>query len=72
MENKIGSKFNNVVQQFKGAGKLVFVITIALSAMNIWILKDDKHVSLVITNDYCQTEVMEKQALMVYGEMNGK
>jgi hypothetical protein len=56
--------------QIKGAAKLFFIFNLMIAALNIWIMKDNRHFDFVITNDQCQTEVMEKQALAVYGEMN--
>ena len=45
------SIFNNIVQQSKGAGKLVLLIVLAIAALNIWIMKDNRHFSIVIVPD---------------------
>ena len=42
---------NNIIHQFKGAGKLLLVIMLAIAALNIWILKDNRHFSIVIVPD---------------------
>jgi len=59
-----------MLNQLKGAMKLFFIFNLMIAALNIWIMKDNRHFDFVITSDHCQTEVMEKQALAVYGEMN--
>lgn len=41
----------NIIYQFKGAGKLLLVIMLAIAALNIWILKDNRHFSVVIVPD---------------------
>jgi hypothetical protein len=42
---------NNIIYQFKGAGKLLLVIILALGALEMWVLKDNRHFSVVIVPD---------------------
>lgn len=42
---------NNIIYQFKGAGKLLLVIILALGALELWVLKDNRHFSIVIVPD---------------------
>ena len=44
---------NNIIHQFKGAGKLLLVIILALGALELWVLKDNRHFSIVVTNEDC-------------------
>lgn len=44
---------NNIIYQFKGAGKLLLVIILALGALELWVLKDNRHFSIVVTAEDC-------------------
>lgn len=37
-----------MINQLKGALKMLFVLILALGALEIWILKDNRHFSIVI------------------------
>ena len=43
----------NIIYQFKGAGKLLLLLTLAIAALNIWIMKDNRHFSIVVTAEDC-------------------
>lgn len=59
-----------MINQLKGAMKLALIINIMIAALNIWVMKDNRHVSFYITDEKTEAVIMEKQALAVYGEMN--
>lgn len=59
-----------MINQLKGAMKLALIINIMIAALNIWVMKDNRHISFYITDSATEAVIMEKQALAVYGEMN--
>jgi hypothetical protein len=42
-----------MINQLKGALKMLFVLILALGALEIWILKDNRHFSIAITDENC-------------------
>ncbi len=58
-----------MIQQLKGALKLALIINIMIAALNIWILKDQRHISFYITDPQSEAIIVDKQAL-AYEEMN--
>lgn len=59
-----------MINQLKGAMKLALIINIMIAALNIWVMKDNRHISFYITDASNEAVIMEKQALAVYEEMN--
>jgi hypothetical protein len=59
-----------MLNQFKGAMKLFFIFNLMIAALNIWIMKDNRHISFYITDEANEALIMEKQALQAYEEMN--
>jgi hypothetical protein len=59
-----------MLQQIKGAMKLFFMINLMIAALNIWVMKDNRHISFYVTDASNEAVIMEKQALAAYGEMN--
>ncbi len=55
-----------MIQQLKGALKLALLINIAIAALNIWILKDQRHISFYITDPQSEAIIVDKQALADY------
>jgi hypothetical protein len=59
-----------MINQLKGAMKLFFMLNLMIAALNIWVMKDNRHISFYITDASNEAVIMDKQALAVYGEMN--
>ena len=59
-----------MINQLKGAMKLFFILNLMIAALNIWVMKDNRHISFYITDDKTEAVIMEKQALDIYNEMN--
>lgn len=45
-----------MINQLKGALKMLFILILALGALEIWILKDQRHFSIVVTAKDCSVE----------------
>lgn len=60
---------NNVIQQFKGAMKFLFIIQILIAVLTIWILKDNRHVSFYIHSDDMESIIVDKHTLSAFEAM---
>ena len=62
---------NNIIHQFKGAGKLLLVIMLAIAALNIWILKDNRHFAIVVTNEDCSVVPVNADQRDAFNQFGG-
>lgn len=57
-----------MINQLKGALKMFFMINILIAALNIWILKDNRHVNMLVLGEGCQAMAVEQQQLAAYNQ----
>lgn len=62
---------NNIIQQFKGAGKLFFLLNVAIALLNLSVLKDNRHVSLLVLGENCQAVAAESSQLDAVRQFGG-
>lgn len=57
-----------MLNQLKGALKMMFVINLLVAALNIWILKDNRHVNMLVLGENCQAMAVEGQQLAAFNQ----
>lgn len=60
-----------MINQLKGALKMFFLINIAIAALNIWILKDNRHVNLLLLGENCQAVAASTDQLAAVSQFGG-
>ena len=63
------SKFDIIKHQFKGAGKLFFILNLAIFCINLWVLKDQRHISFQVLGANCYAAAMTGEKVEAFETM---
>lgn len=57
-----------MINQLKGALKMMFIVNLLIAAMNIWILKDQRHVSFLVLGEGCQAVAAQNDQIAAFNQ----
>lgn len=61
-----------MINQLKGALKMFFMLNIAIAMLNVWILKDNRHVSFLVLGENCQAVAASNDQLNAISQWEGQ
>ena len=57
-----------MMNQIKGAMKLLFFFQILLAMLLVWIMKDERHISFLILGQHCQSMAVDSSQLDAFNQ----
>ncbi len=57
-----------IINQLKGASKLVLILNIMLGLLNFSVLKDNRHVSFLVLGEGCQAVAVANDQLAAFNQ----